>query len=124
MQPLARKCLGKVEAVKSLRCDAMRCNVLQPSSLLVEPVARRRHRLVHPEDIQQQVLERNEDVKHLVAKVREENKARRDHGVHEVMVRRRDNRHQDEGRISKANAEVENLPERVLAHFATLERAS
>jgi hypothetical protein len=97
---------------------------LQPSALLVKAVASCRYWLVCSEDVQEQVLERDENVKHLVAKVGDENKASRNHSVHEVVVRCRNNGDQNKGRVSETNKEIEYFPEGVLAHLSSLESAA
>ncbi|KAJ8106256.1 hypothetical protein OPT61_g9654 [Boeremia exigua] len=94
---------------------------LQASTLL-ESVASRGDRLVRADNIQKKVLERDEDVEDLVADERKQNKRRRNHGVHEIVVGRRNNGDQDKGRVSNSKKEIKQLPERVLAHLAALER--
>jgi hypothetical protein len=90
----------------------------------VKSIAGCGYRLVCPNGIQEQILERNEDVKHLVTEERNENKTRRNHGIHKVVVRSCNNGDQNEGRVSKTNKEIENLPEHILAHLAPFERAA
>lgn len=81
----------------------------------MKTIACRGYRLVGTNDIQEKVLERNEHVKDLVAEKREEHEAGRNHGIHEVVVGRRNNGDQNEGRVSKTNEKIEKFPESVLA---------
>nr|GFD53118.1 hypothetical protein [Tanacetum cinerariifolium] len=76
--------------------------------------------LIRPDDIKQEILKRDEDVEDPVAQEREQHERRRHHGVHEVVVGSRNNRDQNEGRVSKANEEIEYLPEYGLARLALL----
>jgi hypothetical protein len=89
----------------------------------MKSLARRRHRLVSANNIQQQILEGHEDEKHLVARIRNDDKDGRDEGVHEVVVRRGNDGNEDEGRVADAEEQVEDLPRGILAHLAALECA-
>lgn len=97
---------------------------LQSSTALVKAVASCRNGLVCPNDVEQEILERDENVKDLVAAERQQNERSRDHSVHEVVVGGRNNGDENEGRVSKANKQVKELPESVLAHLAAFERAA
>jgi hypothetical protein len=90
----------------------------------VKAVASCRYWLVCPDDVQEQVLEWDEDVKYLVAKVRDKNKASRNHSVHEIVVRCRNNGDQNKRRVSETNKEIEDFPKSILAHLSSLESAA
>ena len=90
----------------------------------MEAVTGCRNGLVCPDNVKQEIFERDEDVEDLVAKEREEDEAGSHQGVHEVMVGRGNNDRQDERGVSYSNNQVEDLPEGVLAHFALFQGAA
>lgn len=94
---------------------------LQASAALVEAVASRWNGLVRPDDVKKKVLERDKDVEDLVTHERKKDERGRNHRVHEIVVGSRNNGDQNEGRVSKANKEIKDLPENILAHLAALQ---
>lgn len=80
----------------------------------METIASRGYRLVRSDSIQKKVLKRDEDIKDFVAEERKEHEAGRKHGIHEVVVRRRNDGGEDECGVSNSKKKVEHLPEQVL----------
>jgi hypothetical protein len=111
----------RIKTIKERRTE--REKSLQPPAALVKSLARRRHRLVSADNIQEQILEGHEDEKHLVAGISNDDKDGREEGVHEVVVRRGNDSNEDEGRVADAEEQVEELPRGILAHLAALKRA-
>lgn len=90
----------------------------------MESVARRRNRLLCADDVQEEILERDEDVENLVTHKSDDDEESGDHGVHEIVVGRCNNGRQDESGVSNADQKVEDLPECVLARLPPLQRAA
>jgi len=83
-------------------------------------IAGSRFRLLRANDVEKQVFKGYKDVKDLVECERKEDEEGCDHGVHEVVVRCRNNNGQDERGVSDADEQVEQLPEETLPRLAGL----
>lgn len=80
--------------------------------------------LVYAKHVEQHVFKRDKDIEELVQKERQEHKAGRKHSIHEVVISRGNNHRQNKRGVSNSKHEVKDFPERVLAHFAPLQRTA